>query len=371
MGTLKYPFILGGTIMILSRYIKRNFLLLISLVGILSILSCGISYVITFSKENKENNYYFSNSTYSLIFPDNSNPETNYYKKIIDTFCKEKNINLFNTKMKSYFGVAQGLYLNYPLTTHPQIKEGRFFTIEDFKDNNKKLALVGVSLVQNIKVINGKKTINFNGSDYEVIGIMGDEKYSKEVNYQIFFNLNSLIDLNCDFKTKGWFISSPNNLDMYLYSLQNSIKGLGFVYSPSERITNPVLSVLNSQGKTFYYGLTLFLSIFVNVFIVILFWFDGLIKEIGVRKSFGANNINIYLYIFKKFFINNLVATFLSIVLLLIFQKISIISPQYYFHTLNLIFISLFILIFSLLFLSILIKRINSIKPNFILRGVK
>lgn len=357
--------------MFLSRYIKKNFLLLISLTGIISLLSCGISYIITFANENNENNYYFNNSTYSLVFSENISNQTDFYKKIIDFVNKEKNINLFNTNMTSYFGTSQGIYLNSPLKITPRMKEGRFFNTEDFKDNNKKLAIVGVSLVNNIKIKNNIKTINFNGSDYEIIGIMGDDNYSKEMNYKIIFNLNSLIDTKSNIKNNNWVISSDTNLDTAIKNLRIHLENLEFVSSKTEKVSNPILSVLKNHSNSIFYDLTIFTSILVNVFIVIFFWFDGFIKEIGVRKSFGANNKNIYLYLFKKFVINNMVATFASITLLLILQKFSLISAHYNFYTINIIYISLFILIFSIILLSILIKRINNIKPNYILRGVK
>ncbi|WP_252249417.1 ABC transporter permease [Clostridium sp. VAP23] len=358
--------------MILLRYFKRNLLLLVTLVGIISFLSCGISYVITFSKENKENGYYFNNSTYSLVFSEEDINGEGFYKELINVLSKDVDVNLINTNMSSYFGQAQGIYLNSNLQTTPQIKEGRFFNVDDFKDNNSKLAVVGVSKASNIKIKDNKKIINFNGSDYEVIGIMGDEKLSKEVNNKIIFNLNSLINVDStEINSSDWFLSSTKDLSSSMDNLQNNLKDFKFIYSKAQEISNPVLSVLDNQAVRIYYLTTIFASVFVNIFIIIFFWFDGFKKEIGVRKSFGANNQSIYLYIFKLFLINNVIATIIASSILIYLEKLEFMHAEYYFHTINLISIFVFILIFSIFILFILIKRINNIKPNFILRGIK
>ena len=357
---------------ILVRYFKKNFLLLISLVGIISFLSCLISYINTSATNVAETNYYFNNFTYSLVFSDEHINEPNFYKDVIATIAKSKDVNLFNISMSSQVGTANGLYLTSTLNTVPQMKEGRFFTLEDFKDDTQKLAVVGASLSDNIVNINGKKTINLNGVNYDVIGIMGNEKLSNELNYKIFFNLNSLKNSQPNYvPNSGWVLSSKTSLSTTLPSIQDKLKNYKFIYSDSEKKSSPLSSAFSVYSNRIIYSLTIFISIFVNIFIIIFLWFDGIVREIGVRKCFGANNANIYFLILKKFIFNNIVATTISVCILKLLELLNIFSAEYYFHIYNLVAISLFILLLSILLLSILIKRINSISPNYILRGIK
>ena len=272
---------------------------------------------------------------------------------------------------------ANGIYLNEDLKVTPSIIEGRFFTTDDFSSSySKNLAVIGKGLLDNVEIINGEKFIFFNNEMYKVIGVMGDKKRQMMLDYTLIFNLRDLFNENQLPKINDyWYLSSlDESAELYNVidkankvlkeSTNASITASKYNINP-----NPTLTALKgTKNMTLYFGFFA-IVISLNIFIIVKQWLSDRIKEIGVRKAFGATNRQIYMLIFKEYFLISLVSSFIALIIQSILIYFSLIDVSIGLAFINFLAITVFSFIFSSLLLIVSIKELNKLPENTIMKG--
>ena len=356
----------------LFRYLRKNYILIFTFTIIILFISIGSSYVVDTYHNLVEQNYYLGNTTIS--FEVNSFEQITY-KELLDAL-KQSNFNIFNTRMLGDSYLTHGIYLNKNLKIKPEMLTGRFFSEDDFNDDTLKLAVIGKGLLTRTISRGNDLYIKFNGEDYKIIGVMGNKKKQKMFDYVMMFNLNSLTeDSNYIKFDKDWIISSNSiedtsseieNINKLLTKINKDVR---LISKPFETQMNPVLTALEKNKNKMYLFYILIISISLNLVIIVQQWLDGLKKQVGVRKAFGAKNIDIYMIVFKNFIINALIASAISILFQLLLLLIGVLSYNESITFVNFIITASFSFIISIILLFFLVHQINRLQPDYIMRG--
>ena len=196
------------------RWISQNFILILILMAISLFFSLGLSKVKNFSELAYENEYYIGNNCIELSIDDF---ETSY-KEVITSIMDNGRYNLFNTRIPGQSYSANGIYLNENLKVVPSLIRGRFFTKDDFSTEYKEsLVVIGKGLLDKVEKQGEDEYIFFNEKRCKVIGVMGDEKKQKMLDYTLIFNLKDFYNTNQYPKvSNGWYLSSKDkSSDLY------------------------------------------------------------------------------------------------------------------------------------------------------------
>ena len=356
----------------LVRYLKKNCVLIFTLTIIILFVSIGCSYIVNTFYNLIEQNYYIGNTTIS--FQVNSFEKISY-KELLEVL-KQSNYNIFNTGMLGDSYLVHGIYLNKNLKIKPEMLDGRFFDKDDFTDDTLKLAVIGKGLLTRT-ISNGNDLyIKFNDEDYKVIGVMGNKNKQKMFDYVMMFNLNSLTEDSKYIKfDKNWILSSdskegaPSVIEKLNKILIKNDKDVSLTSIPLETQMNPLLTAFDKNKNKLSLFYILIISIFLNLVIIVQQWMDGLKKQIGVRKAFGAKNIDIYIMIFRNFVMNALIASAISILVHFILFLTGVLSYNNDITFVNFIIAALFSFIISIILLFFLVRQINRLQPDYIMRG--
>ncbi|WP_462391780.1 ABC transporter permease [Clostridium cadaveris] len=355
-------------------HLSKSSILIFTLTIITLFFSIGVSEVKNFRDLAYEKEYHVGNNCIEFNI---NNFQSSSYEKVLNSIIENSNYNLFNTRMLGSSYQANGIYLNENLKVSPSIIEGRFFTKDDFSISySKNLAVIGKGLLDNTKIINGEKYIFFNNEMYKVIGVMGDKKRQMMLDYTLIFNLKDLFIENEFPKTNDyWYISSlDESADLYgvidkankvlKESTDASLTASKYNINP-----NPTLTALKgTKNMTLYFGF--FAAVIsLNMFIIVKQWLSERIKEIGVRKAFGATNRQIYLLIFKEYILISLISSLIALLIQSILIHFSLIDVSIGLAFINFLAITVFSFIFSSLLLIISIKELNKLPENTIMKG--
>lgn len=354
--------------------LSKSSILIFTLTIITLFFSIGVSEVKNFRDLAYEKEYHIGNNCIEFEI---NNFQSTSYEKVLGPIMENSNYNLFNTQMFGDSYQANGIYLNEDLKVAPSIIEGRFFTKDDFsKSYFKNLVVIGKGLLDNVEIINGEKYIFFNNEMCKVIGVMGDKKRQRMLDYTLIFNLKDLLSENEFPKIdKSWYLSSlDESADLYsIIDKSNEV----LEESTDSSITaskyninlNPTLTAIKStKNMTLYFGF--FIAVIsLNIFIIVKQWLSERIKEIGVRKAFGATNRQIYILIFKDYIVISLISSIIAITIQSILMTFNLIDVSIGLAVINFLAITVFSFIFSSLLLIISMKELNKLPENTIMKG--
>lgn len=356
------------------RWFSQNFILIFILTVIILFFSLGLSKVKNFSELAYENEYYLGNNCIELKVDEF---ETSSYEEIIKSITDNCSYNLFNTRMPGQSYSANGIYLNEDLKVVPYIIEGRFFSKEDFSSlYEENLVVIGKGLLDNVETIDGDKYIFFNNNMCKVIGVIGDEKKQKMLDYTLIFNLKDLYG-NSQYPkvSDGWYLSSTDKTsDLYgaIDKVNEFIKkdsNTRFTVSKHNIQPNPIITALKGTSGVTVYFACFVIVISLNIFIIVKQWIGDKIKEIGVRKAFGAKNKQIYKLIFKEYVMISLFSSLIALLIQSLLIKLNVFDISEDIAFLNFVIITIFAFIFSSILLLISIREINRIQVNNIMKG--
>lgn len=356
------------------KWISQNFILILVLVAIILFFSLGLSKVRNFSELAYENEYYLGNNCIELEIDDF---ETSSYKEVITSIMNNGRYNLFNTRMPGQSYSANGIYLNENLKVVPSLIRGRFFTKDDFStEYEESLVVIGKGLLDKVEKQGEDEYIFFNEKKCKVIGVMGDEKKQKMLDYTLIFNLKDFYNNNQYPKvSNGWYLSSKDKSSDLYEVIDKANESMGknsntrFTVSKHNIQPNPIKTALKGTSNvTTYFG-CFAIVIALNIFIIVKQWIGDRIKEIGVRKAFGAKNSQIYKLVFKEYVIVSLFSSIIALLLQSILIKSNIFDISGNIAFLNFVAITIFSFVFSSILLLISIREINKIQVNNIMKG--
>lgn len=358
----------------LLKQLSKSYILLFTLTIIMLFFSLGISYIKNYRALVCEEEYYTGKKC--IQFSINKFQESSY-KEILSSLMKNNSYNLFNTRMFGDSFRAQGIYLTENLKVTPSLIEGRFFTKNDFtSSNNENLAVIGKGLLDKIETLNDEKYILFNNKKYKVIGVVGDKKSQKMLDYTLIFNLKDLFnDAQFPKINDYWYLSSNDN-NANLYGVIDVTNASLAQYSTASITAskynikpNPTLTALKgSKNITIYFGVFT-IVIALNIFIIVKQWIWDKAKEIGVRKAFGAKNSHIYLLVFKEYTLISVASSLVALIIQSLLIEFNIVAASMGLVIFNLLAITIFSLIFSSILLAISIKELNKLPENSIMKG--
>ena len=355
------------------RWISQNFILILILMAISLFFSLGLSKVKNFSELAYENEYYIGNNCIELSIDDF---ETSY-KEVITSIMDNGRYNLFNTRIPGQSYSANGIYLNENLKVVPSLIRGRFFTKDDFSTEYKEsLVVIGKGLLDKVEKQGEDEYIFFNEKRCKVIGVMGDEKKQKMLDYTLIFNLKDFYNTNQYPKvSNGWYLSSKDKSSDLYEVIDKANESMGknsntrFTVSKHNIQPNPIKTALKGTSNiTTYFG-CFAIVIALKIFIIVKQWIGERIKEIGVRKAFGASDNQIYKLVFKEYMEISLFSSLVALLIQGILIKSDIFDISGNIAFLNFVAITIFSFIFSSILLLISIREINKIQVNNIMRG--
>lgn len=291
---------------------------------------------------------------------------------------KKSNIYLEYNPVPKYldsdtlFGKA--IYYNYNLSNNLPILEGKNFTLKQI-NSNEKLILVGKDLKKYIVTENGINYFTIDDDKYRVIGIMGnDSKTGYDDTF--FINMKSMNSLSDNRAT--WSLNVSNNED--LNNVMNEYKELGIKksspleFTKSDAVNNKItISYLLQTYPDFIY---IFEVVFgfgiLNLIVIVYFWIDKSIKEIGIRKAYGATNFDIAKLILKRYEASILISLIIGLTLHYILKRmLSEMFPSFSFeiYIQNVVIATISFMFIGLLVAIIPLVRARKVQPVIIMKG--
>lgn len=234
---------------------------------------------------------------------------------------------------------------------------------------------MGKNLKKYIVTENGIKYFTIDDDKYRVIGIIGN---NSKTGYDDTFliNMKSMNSLSDNRAT--WSLNVSNNED--LNNVMNSYKALGVKNSAplqfvkSDAVNNKItISYMLQNYPDFIY---IFQVVFgfgiLNLIIIVYFWIDKSIKEVGIRKAYGATNFDIAKLILKRYEASILISLVIGLTLHYIFKRtLSIMFPSFSFEIYieNVVIATMAFMFIGLLVAIIPLVRARKVQPVIIMKG--
>ena len=344
---------------------------------IIFVFSIITSIIITDYKNNNALNSLKTNKTKYFKFEQSQKISFNSLLQVLSNY-KKSNIYLEYNPVPKYLAsdtlFGKAIYYNYNLSINLPILEGSNFTLKQI-NSSEKLILVGKNLKKYIITENGINYFTIDDENYRVIGIMGnDNKTGYDDTFII--NIKSMNGLSDNRATWSLDVSDKEALNNFM----NQFKSLGVKNSAplkfvkSDMVDNKItISYLFQNYPDFIY---IFEVVFgfgiLNLIIIVYFWIDKSIKEIGIRKAYGATNLDIGKLILIRYEASILVSLIFGLTLHYIFKRmLSIMFPSFSFEIyIENVVIATIVFMFIGLFVAIIpLVRSRKVRPVIIMKG--
>ena len=343
---------------------KKSFLVFLSIFSI-SLFSLILFGTIKSSSSvlNKLNSFY-TESRVSIEF--NGQINISEIKEMLLGLCIDENIILSyaNGSDTDLAGnTSQGLYFNGEFNPNFNILEGRMLNKDDMQ-SNEKLAVVGADFYDLIYSKNNEKYITLQNNEFKVVGVIGESNNKITYNNLVLYNLQSIIDTPS-------ILYGGVDINSYKYNqeeLKNKIEGLesdiiSGIYMIGESFPEKNITAVALNNHIISSFILIILCFLCTLIKGLSFWIDRISLELGVRRTFGANNKNILSIIVQRYTTIFLSATMLALVAGTILNKLKVL------RNINLsidmdILIFILILYIFLIVISLLIIYIKIIKLN-------
>lgn len=256
------------------------------------------------------------------------------------------------------------------------VKEGRFFTSDDFK-NNEGVAVVGEEAYKKTYKKNGITYFPYENNEYRVIGILGFKNRQSVYDTQFYINLNYLImNSPLNFIGSNVVLDSKNNLDLkfneFINKLKNDSNTIEYNFGEDKRIKNPLINYIKDSYIFIALVVIIVVCLVLNTFSVTLHWIDSKKKEIGIRKALGGTNFKIASLILVEYQRIALLAFIAGLIVYIVIIKTNILklfNGDIYLNTT----ISTFLLLslIGLITSIVPIRKAMKIQPSEVMKGAR
>lgn len=268
---------------------------------------------------------------------------------------------------------GKGVYYNCDANNNFPILEGRNFTLDDITCKDKKI-LVGKNLKQQIVNKNNKDYFIIDREEFEVVGILGVEEKKSGYDDTFIINLrstNEFLDTRAMLKLG---VSNLTELEGILKEYKTFFENNNtYINITDENHRNPNLVDIFMKNADFA---NIFILVFamgiMNLVIVMVYWMNKNIKEIGIRKAYGATNMQISLHILKQYELGIVFSVVIGTLMHFLSKPIlSLIFPMYKFdlHYENIILSTLIFMLIGAIFVIIPLIKARKLQPVIIMKG--
>lgn len=365
----------------LKKY-KNLIYLIIIFSLIIFTFSLVTSIVITDYKNVTELNHLKNSKTKAFKFDDSKKTSKQIeFKSLLQVLDKyeDSDIYLEFNPVHSYLATTtlfgKAIYYNYDLNNKIPILEGNNFTLQQM-NSNEKLVLVGKNLKTNVTTENDVKYFTVDDTKYKVIGILGNGV--KKTGYDDIFLINmKSMDYYSD-RRATWSLNVSGDEDLnsiltlYQEIGEKNDSPLELVKNSTEDTKINIDDILDKYSDFIYIFIMIFGLGILNLIIIVYFWIDRSVKEIGIRKAYGATNFSIAKYILKKYEFSIIISVVLGVILHLIFKKsLNIMFPKFSFELYwgNIVIITLIFMFIGLMTAIIPLIKSRNVQPVIIMKG--
>lgn len=249
----------------------------------------------------------------------------------------DKHLKIINSISENSGVMITGNYLyfnqdklKYPLTAIFFQKEskwnypyynGRYFSTDEIKDGSN-VVLIGKELIKFTHSINGENYLGIEGTEYEVIGIIGiKDKYSPW-DSRILMPLTSVPQ-----STRSTIESNSCSLILYNDSklpmddfkvIKEQIihmdKDASIIANElNANRQNAIVDLITHQDTLMIYSFLIYIIALINLINITAYWINERRYEIGVRKACGHNNYHISMMLFSEMFLVLLISCFIAL----------------------------------------------------------
>ena len=168
---------------------------------------------------------------------------------------------------------------------HPTMINGRFFTQEEL-DSNAPVAVIGTLVERNIVEHDGKKYYSYQGVDYEIIGYMGREDETTDLDLLSWINMGAYFERG---STNGSFFVDTESEDETTAVVNNFLNIL------PEKVRDKTVEISHDRKlRTISYFTQViyqyvFVAIIINIAIVSVYYIDKRMYIISIKKLVGAS----------------------------------------------------------------------------------
>lgn len=356
---------------IIKNSFNKTFFIIVCLITMIIFASLISSCIESSQKSIMELNNEKSDNHIDFSFDERLN--TAEEKKIITELEHQKNIILRHSSGIP-FDVnvgSEGLYFNNMFTGGYELLEGRFFNASDFYNTNNKI-VIGKSLLNKTIIEHGSRFLYSGNDKYHVIGVVGKKGIPTRYDSTIFYCLN--LELKTDsIQNEFWTLDSTSRSESDLKEIINRINSKynnSIIIGENEETLNPLNTAIKSSSYIIINFTLIILCVFLSRIKAISYWLDSIKLEIGVRKTYGASNFKLSIYIAARYLNISILSSIIALLLQKLLLAFNIINQSsYYMSFANVITAIIFILLLGIIFIMISMAKINKIEANELLKG--
>lgn len=343
----------------LRKKARKSTFIVVCLTSTLVFFSLMISNIEKTYKSILESNNELSYNSISISFADFVSQLDIY--KCINSFKSIKNSIIFYEAPSSfdYMLSSKGIYFNGDFNYSYNVLEGRFFTKEDM-NSTENLAIIGKGILDYTTIENNQRYLKQGNEKYKIIGVIGKNNLSTRYDDLVLYNLNSILSRNEYVLGNTWYIDNLSlNKNIIIENVNSTINNNLIQVSEPNFFPNPIEFSIKSS-RSLILGISFILiCIFLTLIKSTVFWIESLELEIGIRKDYGATNLNIFLDIISRYLIISIVSLAFSLIinkLLLIIKPFNIetIGPS----TLNIILCFILLIALGIVIISIAMLKV-------------
>ncbi|GKX68920.1 ABC transporter permease [Inconstantimicrobium mannanitabidum] len=343
----------------MKRLIKKSVFLIIVFVSI-SFFTSYETYMIEYGvKQQVAKNILLSKSS-KEFFIDYKEDEVKKDNSLLslqgDYVLLKKDIGDFSGK---------GIYFKGALKNKPKLLSGRFFNESDF-NAGKKVAVVQKQFADRLIEKDGKKYYYTNNINYEVIGIIDDDKKEISDDTSAYINLDSLLQKDSFYLKGDYYIDAKENTDKLFTSLKQLYSSKNVDVQEKQPLQTPLSKLLSDQSFRTDTLIKIMIIFILNTVCVTEYWIKSRKNEIGIRRAVGSTKLKISLSIIKELILVSIGSFILGY---LIYIIVTYIKEGYIHYYATSVMLSFAISMISALITSIVpIYKANKMEPSEIMR---
>lgn len=362
--------------MLILRKIKNMFrktrFLILCISSILIFASLIVSYVEIIYENRLEVDNFKTNNHVSFVFDETAN-----YKDLLEAVKKlelEKDIIISHQGGKAFQPEVYpvGIYFNGNYRNGYNLLKGRFFTIEDFK-NDKKVAIVGKNALSNTKIENGIRYIYCGEDKFEIIGVIGKNNTVTRYDNFVLYNVNcALNEKDREYLNTHWTIDSIVKDKSTLKNVISKItKNKNIIGLEAENVEpNPLKAAISNSRFLIFNFLLVIGCILISLITAVIYWISEIALEIGIRKTYGASNKLIMIDIGKRYTLVSIFCLCIALILQRILLTLNIIKiPHNELSIITVLFTLLFVLLIGMIVISAAMFKISKINLSKLIKG--
>lgn len=289
-------------------------------------------------------------------------------KNITDILGKYSNTALYIEDISLDVCYGQAIYYNNFKFNIPMIN-GRFLSEGDFNKDSLNYIVIGKNLEKYISKINDKNIIKINDIEYEVIGIMGYEDTVSILDSRFFINLNGYLK-NTPINTNLRFnlTTSSDSYNSLLNEINENFNDLTIENSNSN-----ILSTIAINSKSLIILTSIMVILFLlNIINITSYYVKDKLKEIGIRKNYGARSVNIFKNILRDYFIIITAASIIATIfyLIIIKSKLSVLLFGSTIYLIPILITYIITILIGFLISFIALRKANKYPINILIKGV-